>query len=127
VSAYVTVVGGKESGLWLKGFNTIGPHTAMLCASDRFSGSGLVSVTIPREYRDIVDEGTIIVEEFANIGSNVVVMPKVHIGEGAVIGANSFVNRDLDPWGVYVGTPVRKIRDRPSQIMKDAARKVRRL
>ena len=126
ISAYVTVIGGKEAGLWLKGFNTVGPHTVMLCASDRFSGSGLVGVTIPQEYWDIRDSGTIIVEEFANIGAGTVVMPKTVIGEGAVVGANSFVNKDLEPWTVYVGSPVRAIKSRPSGIMKDAARKLRK-
>ena len=40
-----------------------------------------------------------------------VIMP-VKIGEGAVIGANSFVNKDLDPWGIYVGSPAKKIGER---------------
>jgi len=27
----------------------------------------------------------------------------VTIGEGAMVGANSVVTRDLEPWGIYVG------------------------
>ena len=34
-------------------------------------------------------------------------------GEGAVIGAGSFVNKDCEPWGIYVGSPARKIGERP--------------
>lgn len=45
------------------------------------------------------------------IGANSVIMP-VKIGDGAVVGAGSFVNKDLEPWGVYVGSPVRKIGQR---------------
>ena len=45
------------------------------------------------------------------IGANCVIMP-VKIGEGAVVGAGSFVNKDLEPWGVYVGSPARKIAER---------------
>lgn len=45
------------------------------------------------------------------IGANSVIMP-VKIGEGTVVGAGSFVNKDLEPWGVYVGSPARKISQR---------------
>lgn len=46
------------------------------------------------------------------IGARSVIMP-VTVGEGAVIGAGSFVNKDLEPWGIYVGSPARKIGERP--------------
>jgi galactoside O-acetyltransferase len=42
------------------------------------------------------------------------VLPGAEIGDGTAVGAASLVNRALDPWGVYVGTPVRRIRERPS-------------
>jgi len=35
------------------------------------------------------------------------------IGEGAVIGANSFVNKDVEPWSIMAGTPAVKIGVRP--------------
>jgi acetyltransferase-like isoleucine patch superfamily enzyme len=47
------------------------------------------------------------------IFSNSVVMPDMIIGEGAVIGALSFVNKNIEPWSVNVGTPCRKIGVRP--------------
>ena len=36
-------------------------------------------------------------------------MPGVTLGEGSVIGANSLVRRDTEPWGVYFGSPVRRV------------------
>jgi acetyltransferase-like isoleucine patch superfamily enzyme len=47
-----------------------------------------------------------------SIGAGSIILPKVTIGEGVVIGANSLVTKDLDPWGIYVGSPCRKIGDR---------------
>lgn len=46
------------------------------------------------------------------IGARSVIMP-VKIGEGCVIGAGSFVNKDCEPWGIYVGSPAKKIATRP--------------
>ena len=53
----------------------------------------------------------------AYIGANCTIMPGVTIGEGAVVGANALVNKDLDPWGIYVGVPCKKIgeREKPSE------------
>ena len=46
------------------------------------------------------------------LGTKVTVCRGVHIGEGAVIGANSVVTRDLPPFAVAVGAPARVIKYR---------------
>ena len=43
------------------------------------------------------------------IGVNAVVRRGVTIGMGAVVGANSFVNRDVPPYAIVVGSPARVI------------------
>ena len=46
------------------------------------------------------------------IGQNVTILPGVHVGDGVIIGLNSTVASDLEPYGVYVGNPARLIRKR---------------
>lgn len=46
------------------------------------------------------------------IGSNTVFLDGVNVGKGCVIGANTIVNRDIPPFSVAVGNPVRVIRSR---------------
>lgn len=43
------------------------------------------------------------------IGMNTTILYGVRIGENCIIGANSLINKDLEPNGVYVGIPARKI------------------
>ncbi len=57
--------------------------------------------------------GRIVIENDVYVGANSTLMPNITIGEGAIIGAGSFVNKDLEPWGIYVGSPARKIGVRP--------------
>jgi putative colanic acid biosynthesis acetyltransferase WcaF len=40
------------------------------------------------------------------------VAPGVNVGEGAVLGLASVATRDLEPWGVYAGTPAVKVKER---------------
>ncbi len=46
------------------------------------------------------------------IGQNATIMPGVHIGDGAIIGANSVVAKDIAPYSVAVGNPCRVIKKR---------------
>jgi acetyltransferase-like isoleucine patch superfamily enzyme len=45
----------------------------------------------------------------AQIGANVCVLPRVTIGEHAVIGAGSVVTRDVPPGMVALGNPARVV------------------
>jgi acetyltransferase-like isoleucine patch superfamily enzyme len=46
------------------------------------------------------------------LGTGVVVLPGVHIGDGAVVGANSVVTKDVAPMSVVAGAPARFLRMR---------------
>lgn len=46
------------------------------------------------------------------IGQNVTIMPGVHIGDGAIIGANSVVAKDIPPYHIAVGNPCTVIKKR---------------
>ena len=46
------------------------------------------------------------------IGAQVVIKQGVRIGDGAVIGANSFVNKDVEPYSIVVGSPAKHIKYR---------------
>ena len=43
---------------------------------------------------------------------NAVILPGVHIGDGAVIGANSVVGCDVEPYTIIIGNPAKVLRKR---------------
>ena len=47
------------------------------------------------------------------LGCNVIVLPGVHIGEGAVCCAGCVVTKDIEPYSVVAGIPATKVGDRP--------------
>ena len=55
--------------------------------------------------------GPITIENDAWIGTGVVVLPGVIIGEGSVIAANSVVTGDVKPYTIVGGSPARFIRE----------------
>lgn len=46
------------------------------------------------------------------IGSNVVILPGVHIGDGAIIAAGAVVTHDVEPYTIVGGVPAKQIRKR---------------
>ena len=55
------------------------------------------------------ERGTIIIGSDVWLGAGVTVMPGVCIGDGAIVGANSVVTRDVPAGEIWVGSPARSI------------------
>ena len=96
----------------------LGPGSKILCSTYELNGYYAIE-HIPEECRATL-YGDIFIEDDAYIGANSTVLPGVKIGEGAVVGANSLVNRNLKPWGIYFGNPVKLIgmREKPTEERK---------
>ncbi len=50
------------------------------------------------------------------LGANVVVLPGVTIGEGAVCCAGAVVTKNVEPYAVVAGVPAKKIAERPENL-----------
>ena len=55
-------------------------------------------------------EGKVILKKNCRIGSHSVIMPGVTVGENSIIGAFSFVNRDIPNNTVALGVPAKVIK-----------------
>lgn len=112
ISPYVTVIGGKHGKLILEGFNNVMAGARIICSSDRFDGSGLPGALIPDEFKSAQITAPILIEKFANIGTNAIILPGALLRKGVFVTAGSLLMGDTEEWGVYKGSPavlVRKI------------------
>ncbi len=100
-------------------FVNIGPSVTLLSSTYKYQDGGFMTSVVPEELQEI-RYGHINIKDHAYIGANCTIMLDVNIGEGAVVGANSFVNKDLEAWSVYVGNPLRKIGERPRDVLEKA-------
>lgn len=111
----VLIEGGAETYLGDRVF--LGPSTKLLTSTLKIHGFYTVE-HLPEGCHEI-EYGNITIKDDAYLGANCTVLPGITIGEGAVVGANSLVTKDLEPWSIYVGSPCRKIgeREKPSNEM----------
>lgn len=124
IGPYVSVIGGATGLLRVGHFCTIAAGSRLICGSDEFKGAGLVGSTIPKEFADNLIIEPIILERFASLCTNVVVMPGVTIAEGCVIGAGSVVTKSTDPWTIYTGSPAKPLQIRPREKMLEYAKRM---
>lgn len=66
----------------------------------------------PPKPEDMPFKGDTVIGNDVWIGQNAVILPGVHIGDGAIIGANSVVGSSVEPYTVVVGNPAKPIRKR---------------
>lgn len=65
-------------------------------------GLKMVRKPFPLKWRKVINVGSDVW-----IGSNSILLTGVTIGHGAIIGANSFVNKSIPPYAICGGSPIR--------------------
>jgi acetyltransferase-like isoleucine patch superfamily enzyme len=116
ISAYASLCGG-DAGIVLEDFVNISEKVVIFAKTDDFSGATLTNPTIPDKYKNVL-ESQVILRKHAIVGVGSSILPGVIMGEGAVLGAKSFVKKSIEPWGIYAGTPARKIKERNRDLLK---------
>lgn len=66
----------------------------------------------PPEKSDLPLKGNTIIGNDVWIGQNAVILPGVHIGDGAIIGAESLVGSNIEAYTIVAGNPAKPIRKR---------------
>ena len=66
----------------------------------------------PPPMSELPIKGDTVVGNDVWIGQNVTILPGVHIEDGAIIGANSVVGSDVEPYTIIAGNPAKAIRKR---------------
>jgi acetyltransferase-like isoleucine patch superfamily enzyme len=51
------------------------------------------------------------IEDYSAIATGAILLPGVKVGHDSLVGANSTVNKDVEPFSLVVGSPARRIRD----------------
>jgi dTDP-4-amino-4,6-dideoxy-D-glucose acyltransferase len=106
---HVTIWGGGETIIGNR--VSVGPGTVLLSAVYSHA-DGMKMVDGMQDGESNALYGRLKICDDVYIGANCSLMPNIIIGQGAVIGAGSFVNKDVDPWTIVAGSPAKKIGER---------------
>lgn len=115
ICAQTCLIGGGEETVHMGDWTFAAYGSKLICASEDQNGDyGPVNNFWGKNK---VNRGDIIIERFAGVSADVVVMPGITIPEGCTIGAKSLVYRDRDliPWSIFWGVPAKFKKNRNKQ------------
>ncbi|MDA3878206.1 MAG: acyltransferase [Halothiobacillus sp.] len=111
------LVAGGVPGILISDFCTLAYGVKIFAQSDDYSGLTLTNSLIPKKYKSEIYK-SVSVGRHVIIGAGSVVFPGVHIAEGCSVGAMTLVNKSTLPWGVYVGNPARRVKERKKDLLE---------
>lgn len=116
ISRFVSIIGGGE--LFLGDYTVLADGARILTGTDTYHGGSRMSTCLPLEQRNL-KVSFVKIEKDAFIGTNSIVHPGIIVGEGAIIGSNSLVLKNVEPWTINVGSPCKVIGIRPKIVHDD--------
>ena len=119
IAAYCALFAGK-TGIELGDFSGLSSRVSIYAESDDYSGESLTNPTISDVYKKI-QTGKVIIKQHGIVGASSVLLPGSVLPEGTAVGAQSLVTQTLDSWGIYAGSPVRKLKPRKQGLLAQEA------
>lgn len=115
IAVFTTIFGA--GGVEIEDFSTTSSRVAIYSITDDYSGETLTNPIIPEKYKKLTYK-EVKIKKHSIIRTGSVILPGVTLDEGTSIGANSLVLKSTEPWGIYVGSPVRRIKDRKKDLLE---------
>ncbi|MFZ5876936.1 MAG: acyltransferase [Nitrospirota bacterium] len=121
IGSYIHIGGycllSAGAGIKLDDFCGLSPGVRIYSRTDDYTGKHLTNPTVPEKYTGITS-GAVTLGRHVIIGSGSVILPRVSIGEGSSVGALSFVHKSLEPWGIFFGSPVQRLKERSKRLLE---------
>lgn len=115
VAPHCLVAGGSE-GITLEDFAGLAYYVQVFSQSDDYSGRSLTNPTVPAQYKKET-KAAVQIGRHVIVGASSVVFPGVTLAEGCSVGAMTLVHKSTTPWGIYVGNPARRVKERKKDLL----------
>jgi len=116
ISPYTSIHGTGGGTVVMKDFSGLSGYCAVYAGSDDYSGEMMTNPMIDKAYRKVICSN-IVLEKHSVVGLHSVLLPGALLAEGTALGAMSLLRKPTEAWGIYVGIPAQKVKDRKKGIL----------
>ncbi len=110
------LIAGGKPGVYFDDFCTLAYGVKVFSQSDDYSGETMANSLIPAKYKNEYFE-KVVFDRHVIVGAGAIVFPGVHVEEGCSVGAMSLLTKSTRSWGVYVGIPAKRVKDRKKDLV----------
>lgn len=111
------LVAGGEKGIQMDDFSGLAYQVQVFSQSDDYSGRSLTNPTIPTKYKKEIKRH-VYLGKHVIVGAGSIVFPGVSLAEGCSVGAMALVSKSTEPWGIYVGNPAKRVKERKKNLLE---------
>jgi galactoside O-acetyltransferase len=124
VGVFSSLIGAGR--ISLRDFCNLSSRTSIYSSNDDYSGVHMTNPTVPPEFTGVA-HAPVTVGRHVIIGAGSVVLPGVTLEDGVAVGALSLVKEDCRAFGIYAGSPARRIGQRRRNLLQLEAQFLRRM
>lgn len=110
------LIAGGEKGIIFEDFSGTAYQVQVFTQSDDYSGKTLTNPTVPLKYKS-EQRKEVHIKKHTIIGAGSIILPGVVLETGCSIGAMSLVRKSTEPWGIYIGNPAKRLKDRKKDLL----------
>lgn len=114
IAVFALLIGAGK--ITVSDFAGVSSRVSIYSSNDDYSGLFLTNPTVPVEYTNVT-HADVHLGKHVIIGSGSVVLPGVTLYEGVAVGALSMIAKDCEAFGVYIGVPAKKIKNRKCDLL----------
>jgi acetyltransferase-like isoleucine patch superfamily enzyme len=122
ISSGCKLIGGRAAKITMGEFSTLAPNVVLAAGSDDYLG-GIATPMVPIAFKGAVEIGEIRIGRHCIVGANSTVLPNVCLHDGAAVGAQSLVKKNIAAWELHAGVPARLIRSRNAERIQHLERR----
>lgn len=114
IAVFSSLIGAGK--IILRDFCNISSKVSIYSSNDDYSGEYMTNPMIPSEFTNVT-HGSVSVGKHVIIGSGSVILPNVILEDGVAVGALSLVTKSCMEFGVYIGNPAKRIKERSRKLL----------
>lgn len=114
IAAFCSIIG--QGKITFNDFSGLSSRVNIYSSSDDYSGKFMTNPMVPSEFTNVT-HAPVKIGKHVIIGSGSVVLPGVVLEEGVAVGALSLVTKKCSAFGIYVGNPAKRIKERKKELL----------
>lgn len=111
----VSIIGAGK--VLVEDFAGLSSRVSVYSSNDDYSGEFMTNPMVPSEYTS-VNHAPVTIGRHVIVGSGSVILPNITLEDGVAIGALSLVTKNCEEFGIYMGTPAKKIKERKRDLLE---------
>jgi dTDP-4-amino-4,6-dideoxy-D-glucose acyltransferase len=115
IAVFSSLIGAGN--IILADFSGLSSRVSIYSSNDDYSGRALTNPTVPAEFTNL-KHADVNIGRHVIVGAGAIILPGVTLEEGVAVGALSLVKKDCQAFGVYMGSPAKRIAERTRDLLE---------